>query len=262
MSSDEIIERKLNMKLNMKLVEFFNSLQGEGNSQGVNALFIRFPGCNLRCRSCDSTFSWKNIKTTDVDNSVIRNAMVKTDLVVFTGGEPLLKGNFKHIQFIIGMDPYKRYEIETNGTIPLDLSQWCNSIERFVTNGSRWSQEEPLTKNMRIQLNISPKDNFEQEKDLNTTPILIPQIQAFNARFPNITYIVKYLFNSKEDIEHIERQVEFYSIPRHLVWLQPKATMADDVISIIKEHFDDIVEHGWNISMRSHVLLFNDKKGV
>ncbi len=36
----------------MKIVEMFQSVQGEGKTQGVNSLFIRFPGCNLSCHLC------------------------------------------------------------------------------------------------------------------------------------------------------------------------------------------------------------------
>jgi len=244
----------------MKMVEFFKSIQGEGNSQGVNALFIRFPGCNLRCRSCDTPMSWKKVEATEYDEQLILSESQETNLVVFTGGEPLLQGNLLNAMKVMDSNRNQRYEIETNGTIPIDIKKWD---DLWITGIGRWNSESmnPL-RTLNLQFNISPKENFEQEANLNTTPVLIPGIQAINHSFPNIKYIVKYLFNSKEDIEHIARQTEFYHIPRHLIWLQPKATMADDVVSIVKEHFNDIVKRGWNISMRTHVLLFNDKKGV
>ena len=36
------------------LVEVFSSFQGEGLYVGQRQLFIRFAGCNLRCRFCDT----------------------------------------------------------------------------------------------------------------------------------------------------------------------------------------------------------------
>lgn len=35
----------------------FVSFQGEGKNQGKMALFIRFFGCNLSCKVCDTKFS-------------------------------------------------------------------------------------------------------------------------------------------------------------------------------------------------------------
>jgi organic radical activating enzyme len=41
------------------LVEIFSSIQGEGTHVGVTTLFVRFGGCDLRCRWCDSPQTWE-----------------------------------------------------------------------------------------------------------------------------------------------------------------------------------------------------------
>ncbi len=41
------------------LVEVFSSIQGEGPEIGTRTLFVRFGGCDLRCRWCDSPGTWK-----------------------------------------------------------------------------------------------------------------------------------------------------------------------------------------------------------
>lgn len=41
------------------LVEVFSSIQGEGPEVGTRTLFVRFGGCDLRCRWCDSPGTWK-----------------------------------------------------------------------------------------------------------------------------------------------------------------------------------------------------------
>lgn len=40
------------------LVEIFSSVQGEGLHVGASTLFVRFGGCDLRCRWCDSPHTW------------------------------------------------------------------------------------------------------------------------------------------------------------------------------------------------------------
>ena len=41
----------------MKVVEIFNSIEGEGSRAGYLATFIRLHGCNLRCSYCDSLYA-------------------------------------------------------------------------------------------------------------------------------------------------------------------------------------------------------------
>ena len=41
------------------LVEIFSSVQGEGPDVGAATLFVRFGGCDLRCRWCDSAHTWQ-----------------------------------------------------------------------------------------------------------------------------------------------------------------------------------------------------------
>jgi 7-carboxy-7-deazaguanine synthase len=43
----------------MRIAEIFRSLQGEGRLTGVESIFVRTAGCNLRCGYCDTPYaSW------------------------------------------------------------------------------------------------------------------------------------------------------------------------------------------------------------
>ncbi|MBN1395961.1 MAG: 7-carboxy-7-deazaguanine synthase QueE [Pirellulales bacterium] len=43
----------------MRIAEIFRSIQGEGRLTGVDSVFVRASGCNLRCRWCDTPYaSW------------------------------------------------------------------------------------------------------------------------------------------------------------------------------------------------------------
>ena len=42
----------------MKVNEIFKSIQGEGILMGLPTIFIRLTGCNLRCKWCDTTYSY------------------------------------------------------------------------------------------------------------------------------------------------------------------------------------------------------------
>ena len=47
--------------INYKVVEIFESINGEGKKAGQLALFIRFQKCNLNCSYCDT--KWANSDT-------------------------------------------------------------------------------------------------------------------------------------------------------------------------------------------------------
>ena len=121
-----------------KVKEIYLTLQGEGFHSGRKAVFCRFSGCNLwnglektrisaKCSFCDTDFVGfdgenggkytlleLSKKIDMVNNNYISNNKVK-DLIVFTGGEPLLQLN----EELINNLKKKNYEIavETNGTL-------------------------------------------------------------------------------------------------------------------------------------------------
>ena len=70
----------------MKIMEIFNSFQGEGHYMGRPCTFVRTAGCSLHCSFCDTKASWAE-GTNDMSPADIA-ARCDMPLVVFTGGEP------------------------------------------------------------------------------------------------------------------------------------------------------------------------------
>lgn len=74
----------------MRVVDVFNSIQGEGCNLGVPCTFIRTAGCNLECSFCDEPTHRDLSMWLDMSiDSLVRKCMHK--LVVVTGGEPTLQ---------------------------------------------------------------------------------------------------------------------------------------------------------------------------
>jgi len=106
------------MTMALKVNEIFESLQGESSYAGSPCLFIRFSGCNLRCVWCDTKYAYEEGKEIQNDEIIRIINSSKTDLIEFTGGEPLLqKGEL--IKVISGIDVSKTILLETNGSISL-----------------------------------------------------------------------------------------------------------------------------------------------
>lgn len=72
-----------------RLVETFESLQGEGRNVGRPCTFVRFAGCNLSCPWCDTDVAPRFSKT--LGELVEEVASCRARSVVLTGGEPTIQ---------------------------------------------------------------------------------------------------------------------------------------------------------------------------
>ena len=81
-----------------RIKEIFESIQGEGPVIGYKQLFIRFCGCNLNCKYCDTDFEIKNSVTYNPEKLAIKIIsefnLNKIHSISLTGGEPLLHTDF------------------------------------------------------------------------------------------------------------------------------------------------------------------------
>jgi 7-carboxy-7-deazaguanine synthase len=75
----------------MRIIEVFHSVQGEGPFTGVRTVFVRTARCNLRCRWCDTTYSFGPGRERSIPSLLREVARYRTRHVCLTGGEPLLQ---------------------------------------------------------------------------------------------------------------------------------------------------------------------------
>jgi 7-carboxy-7-deazaguanine synthase len=101
------------------VTEIFHSLQGETSLTGVPFAFIRLTGCNLRCRYCDSAYSFKGGRKMSISAIVeqIRPYRVKNALL--TGGEPLLQRQTPALVDALIAEDYE-VSIETHGEVSIE----------------------------------------------------------------------------------------------------------------------------------------------
>jgi 7-carboxy-7-deazaguanine synthase len=74
------------------VMEQFLTIQGEGAHQGKAAYFIRMGGCDVGCVWCDVKDSWNasNHQQQTVEEILQGLSDIQTNMVVITGGEPLM----------------------------------------------------------------------------------------------------------------------------------------------------------------------------
>ncbi|MWN06787.1 7-carboxy-7-deazaguanine synthase QueE [Gilliamella sp. Pas-s95] len=74
--------------IEFRIVEIFESLQGEGYNTGMPAIFIRFAGCNLNCAWCDTNF--RQFTRFTLDALITKVKEYKSKNIIITGGEPTM----------------------------------------------------------------------------------------------------------------------------------------------------------------------------
>ena len=79
------------MHRKLLITEIFHSIQGEGLLMGIPMIFIRTNRCNLRCKWCDSTYTFTGGKEIPLQELVDTASGAGEEWICLTGGEPLLQ---------------------------------------------------------------------------------------------------------------------------------------------------------------------------
>ena len=102
----------------MKVVEIFRSIEGEGKRAGLPCTFIRLYGCNLDCKYCDSTYATKEEQYVVMSIPDILEAVKSYEIpnVTVTGGEPLIHNGIDNLLSAL-IDARYNINVETNGSV-------------------------------------------------------------------------------------------------------------------------------------------------
>lgn len=227
--------------------ETFYSIQGEGQTMGIPAVFLRLGGCNLLCQStswvCDTIEVWrksKSIEFQDVLSKEYTDKILNGAHLVITGGEPLM--HLTHIEnyitwFINYYDYKPIIEIETNGTISPSLL-----LKKYV---SYW--------------NVSPKLSSageQNKKELRLNEKVLTHFSLLGYKT-----IFKFVISSDEDIsEAIE---DFFPyMDKNQIVLMPAGSNQDELNKTRLNVAEKCRMLNLRYSERLHVVIWNQKTGV
>jgi len=230
--------------------ETFVSIQGEGVTVGIPAVFLRLGGCNILCKSatwiCDSVEVWKKGKATefaDVLSSSALAALKKGFHLVITGGEPLMHQTtivdyLDWFALKYGFTP--AIEIETNGTIIPSIA--------LRSRVNYW--------------NCSPKlinSGVSKIKRINETAIRIINSDVREEHVKNVMF--KFVINSKKDIVNMIQEYGAL-IHRANIVLMPAGETQEELNKIREHVVDCCIEFGYRYTDRLHIVVWNQKTGV
>ena len=102
----------------LQVCETFASLLGESTRAGLPAFFIRLTGCNLRCRYCDTPYAYDGGREMSVAALVQAARSHHGNLVLVTGGEPLLQAETTDLLVAL-FEAGFTVLLETKGSLPI-----------------------------------------------------------------------------------------------------------------------------------------------
>lgn len=232
---------------------FGPTIQGEGPSMGQRCAFVRLGRCNLTCGgpgpatwACDTPYTWDwkgqnghfydpavELHIEEVGAVVTRLEGLGVDLVVISGGEPMLQRRGLPSLVDECVSRGWRVEVETNGT------------------QRPWVGLEGVT-----QFNVSPK---LANSGVGFSHRVVPE--ALTGLAATERAVWKFVCSTPSDLAEVERD---YVGPFGLapVYVMPAGTEAPVVERRGRELAEAVLERGWNLTTRLHVILWGDKRGV
>lgn len=220
---------------NFKVVEIFESINGEGRRVGQLAIFIRLQKCNLNCSYCDTR--WANgddAPYTLMSEDEIYDRILKSGIknITLTGGEPLLHKDVEILLEKIRENPNLSLEIETNGSIEL---------EKF----SKLKNPPLFTMDYKL-----PSSKMENKMCLD------------NFKYLTSKDTVKFVVGTIEDLKKAKEIIERYSlIGKCAVYFSPVFNSIDpiEIVKFMKENR----LNGVNLQLQIHKFIWDpESKGV
>ena len=221
--------------INYKVVEIFESINGEGKKAGQLALFIRFQKCNLNCSYCDTKWANKDdspyslMSLEELYKKVVESGIKN---ITITGGEPLLQENIEIFLKKLAENPEISVEIETNGSINLKKF-------REIKNGPSFTMDYKL-----------PKSNMEKFMDLE------------NFKYLTKKDTVKFVASDIDDLEKAREIIEKYSLgEKCAVYISPVFGKIE--LSSIVDFMKKYNMNGVNMQLQIHKIIWDpEAKGV
>lgn len=243
--------------------EYFYSLQGEGRTMGIPAIFIRLTGCNLMCGGqgvekdgqlrdgatwrCDTIDVWMKGQTRPFEHWLIDweaelnflERLRQGAHLVITGGEPLLQQ--KRILALLEW---------------LEAEHHCRPIVEVETNATLIPS---AALDQRVQYwNTSPKlSNSGMPKEKRYLPEVLRWFGG------NECTMAKFVINQAADFEEIRRDfLDSGLLQRQQLVLMPAAESIEELLACNQLVADICIREQVRMCTRMHVEIWNQLTGV
>ena len=226
---------------------FGPTIQGEGPATGQWCLFVRLGGCNLHCSWCDTPYTWDWTGRNGVrytPDSLVRMAPdavyhrlrelagTVPRMVVVSGGEPMLQaGALVPLLTRLHADG-TRIHIETNGTVVPPRTFPYDLIDHYS-----------------VSLKLPSSGNVG-DRTLDDRAILWYRSTG--------RAIWKFVATSPADLDAIQAVADRYTLDP--IWVMPEGTDRATILKGMEQLVQPVIDRGWNLTTRLHVLLWGNER--
>ena len=158
--------------MKLKINEIFYSIQGESSYTGFPCIFIRLTYCNLRCSYCDTEYAFYDGKDIEIKNILNEIEKYPTNLVMVTGGEPLIQEGCIDLMNQL-LDKNYDVMLETSGSLSLEkvpenvvkiVDFKCPSSNMMDRND--WTILSDIRETDEIKFVIGDKEDYNWSKEM------------------------------------------------------------------------------------------------
>lgn len=227
--------------------EMFYTLQGEGRWNGWPSIFVRLQFCNLGCAWCDTRYTWDQ-RSLDhgelYDPEVIADQVSKLiplnfhrdsmPHIVLTGGEPMLhQDRLPELIDILRSSGFRFFQIETNGTL--------KPSPAMIESIDWWNCSPKL-----------PNNSLPAEKRIH--PDAIEAIaETDKADF-------KFVVRDEKDVETMLAEYGDF-VPHNRIWLMPEGFTRQTQMNRMPKIAELCTRYGFKMSLRTHILTWDNERG-
>ncbi|MEN6458304.1 MAG: 7-carboxy-7-deazaguanine synthase QueE [Thermoguttaceae bacterium] len=208
----------------MRIAEIFRSIQGEGRLTGVESVFVRASGCNLRCRWCDTRYaSWtpegEDLSVGEILAQIEQAASSRpVRHAVLTGGEPMLFAELIPLAAALHEAGW-HITVETAGTLYLPVACDLMSISPKLSNSAPTLEPDRHWANRHNQQRHAPESirrllaEYDcQLKFVVDRPEDCDEVASYVAEFPEI---------SPSQVMLMPQGVDAAALVSKAAWLEP-----------------------------------------
>lgn len=190
-----------------KVIERITTICGETHLAGVPCALLRFAGCPLRCRFCDTTYAYEGGEAFSLPELLDWVEETKLDLVLLTGGEPLLQEELPGLAQALTRRGHQVL-VETSGALDIhalpppvirSLDIKCPGSGEEERN--LWSNLEDLRPGDVVKMILVDRADYEYAKDVVRRFHLGPPVQVmFSAAAPMLSdaQLAEWLLEDKQ----------------------------------------------------------------